>query len=366
MTILDRMYFVNFVRNYLIVLVCLLGLYIVVDLFTNLNDFTGQRGGIGAVAKHIAAYYAVQVTLIFDKLSEPISVIAAAFTVFGMQRGNEILPLLSAGVPTLRVIRPVLLGCILSLAIAPLNTEFLIPLVADSLSVPRDDPDLLKPTKVRGAFDSITKEHYVGEDAFRRDLKVSRFEYTSPADTSSGLVHLTAAEAFYIPEASGKLSRGWQLFNASPESLPDPLPDGVVRIGPGQYFLKTREVDFETITRRPTWYHFAPTHKLWELLNKPEGGRQQTVAVLFHFRLTRPLIGCLMVLLALAIFLHDQTRHILVSVGICLVAVTIFYAVLYGSKYLGEHDVLPPTLAAWLPVMIFGPIIFGMFDAVHT
>ncbi len=367
MTLLDRMYFTRFVQNYFIVLACLMSLFIVVDLFTNLNDFTNQKGSYVAIAQHIVAFYGVQATLIFDKLSEAITIAAAVFTVSWMQRSNELLPQLSAGVPTLRVIRPILLGSLVSLSLAPLNAELLIPQMADALTVPRDDPDLQKPTKVRGAFDSATKEHYVGDDAFRRERKVLRFEYTSAADTNSGLVHLTAAEAVYVTEAAaGKPAHGWLLYNASPETLPDPLPEGLVRLGPGQYFLKTREVDFETITRRPTWYVFAPTYKLWDLLNKPEGGRQRDVAVLFHIRLTRPLAGCLMVLLALAIILRDQNRHVFVSAGLCLVVLAVFYGVRFGCKYLGEHDVLPPPLSAWLPVMIFGPIVLSLYDAVHT
>ena len=43
MTILDRMFFANFLRNFAIVLVCLLSLYLVVDLFMNLNDFTKDK-----------------------------------------------------------------------------------------------------------------------------------------------------------------------------------------------------------------------------------------------------------------------------------------------------------------------------------
>lgn len=366
MTILDRMYFVKFVQNYLIVLACLMSLYIVVDLFTNINDFTAQKGTMVDAAQHIGGYYGVQVTQIFDKLSEFITIIAAVFTISGMQRGNELLPQLSAGVPTLRVIRPILMGSLLSLSLGPINAELVIPRIAESLTVPRDDPELRKPTKVRGAYDHSTKEHYVGDDAYRRELKVMKFEYTSAADASGGMIHITAAEAVYIPEGTAKLSGGWQLYNATPETLPDPLPEGLVRIGPRQYFLKSREVDFDTIVRRPTWYHFAPTHELWELLNKPEGGRQQNVAVLFHIRLTRPIIGALMVLLGLAINLRDQNRHALVSAGLCLVVVALFYAARFGCKYLGEQDILPPPLAAWLPVMIFGPIILGMFDAVHT
>ena len=366
MTILDRMYFRRFLANYLIVLVCLMSLFIIVDLFTNLNDFTSQKGSFAAVAKHIVGYYSVQVTLIFDKLSEAITVIAAAFTVSWMQRSNELLPQLSAGVPTLRVIRPILLGSLLTLSIGPINTEFVIPQMAETLTVPRDDPELTKPTKVHGAFDSVTKEHYVGDDAYRREQKVLKFEYTSAADTSSGLIHLTATEAVFVPDGIAKNTHGWQLYNASPESLPDPLPEGLVRIGPGQYFLKTREVDFETITRKPTWYYLAPTHKLWELLNKPDSGRQQNVAVLFHIRLTRPIIGALMVMLALAIFLREHNRNVFFLVGKCLLAIAIFYGGVYLCKYMGEHDVLPPPLSAWLPVILFGPFILGMFDAVHT
>ena len=366
MTILDRMYFVRFALNYIIVLACLLSLYIVVDLFTNLSDFTNQQGNLASLTKHIAGYYAVQVTLIFDKLSEFITVIAAVFTISLMQRSNELLPQLSAGVPTLRVIRPVLLGSIVALSFGPINSEFVIPRMAESLSKPRDDPELQKPTKVRGAYDSVTKEHFVGDDAYKMQRKVTKFEYTSATDASSGLIHLTAAEAVYVTEGPGKLSHGWHLYNATPESLPDPLPEGLVRLGPGQYFLKTREVDFDTIVRRPSWYHYAETPRLWGMLNKPDGGRQTNVAVLFHVRLTRPIVGCLLVLLALAIFLQDHNRHVFVSVGICLAAIAVAYGAVYFCKYLGEHDVLPPTLAAWLPVMIFGPVVLGMFDAVHT
>ena len=40
MTTLDRMFFAGYLRSYLIVLVSLLSLYIIVDLFTNLDDFS--------------------------------------------------------------------------------------------------------------------------------------------------------------------------------------------------------------------------------------------------------------------------------------------------------------------------------------
>jgi lipopolysaccharide export system permease protein len=44
----------------------------------------------------------------------------------------------------------------------------------------------------------------------------------------------------------------------------------------------------------------------------------------------------------------------------------VFFAALFTCKSLGENDYLSPALAAWLPVLCFGPLAFVLFDAVHT
>ena len=43
-----------------------------------------------------------------------------------------------------------------------------------------------------------------------------------------------------------------------------------------------------------------------------------------------------------------------------------FSAVVYGAKYLGDLDILPAPLAAWMPALVFGPLCFVTFDAIHT
>jgi len=366
MRTLDRMLFFNYVRNYIIVFVCLMTIFVILDLFTNLNDFANNKNGFGSVVAHIVGYYSVQITQIFNVLCEAITLLAAAFTVAWMQRSNELLPQLSAGISTQRVIRPILLGCLITSTFGPLNTEVVIPRLADRLTVPRDDPERLKPAPVRGSYDPTTREHFVGAQAFRNEMKVMQFEYTSSAEGSSGLVHLTAAEAVFVPASKDPLSGGWRLYNAKPETLSQAPPDNLIQIVPGQYFLKANEIDFDAITRRSTWYVFAPTTKLWELLDKPDAGRQSSVAVLFHMRLTKPIAGFLMVLLGLAVILRDQNRHVFISAGYCLIVLALFYVLTLGSKYIGDHDILPPPLAAWLPVMFFTPAVLAQFDAIHT
>src|SRR4051812_33432784 len=107
MYLLDRLLFRSFIKAYIICLVSLLTLYVVIDLFTNLDDFTEKHPGMNEVMKHIGTYYGYKVTQIFDRLSEVITLLAATFTVALLQRNNELLPLLSAGVSTRRVVMPV-------------------------------------------------------------------------------------------------------------------------------------------------------------------------------------------------------------------------------------------------------------------
>jgi lipopolysaccharide export system permease protein len=83
-------------------------------------------------------------------------------------------------------------------------------------------------------------------------------------------------------------------------------------------------------------------------------------------RLTRPLLGMILVFMGLSVILTDQNRNVFISAGLCLVLCALFFAAIFASKQLGDSDIVAPTLAAWLPVLLFGPLVFVMFDTVHT
>lgn len=360
---LDRMLFLAFVRSYAIVLTSLLSLYVVIDLFTNLDDFAG-KGSFGNMIRHVVRYYAPQMVMIFDRLCESIALLAAVFTMAWAQRNNELLPQLSAGVPTHRIIRPVLLGAILVLALGPLSQELLIPHISDELQVARDDPNDERPIDLRGAYDS-TGVHVEATSGFRRELRVKGF-YVNFAESAAAAVNdVQAEEAVYVP-AEGTRPAGWVLFNTKPDVIPEPLPATLTALGPRKYFLTTREVDFDALTRGAKWYSYASTAKLRDILSRPDPRRMAPVAVLFHMRYTRPLVGFLMVMIGLTIILRDHNRHVLVSAGTCLVMCAIFYATVYGCKYLGESDLLSAPLAAWLPAILFGGYALASYDAIQT
>jgi lipopolysaccharide export system permease protein len=364
---IDRLLVKGYFKAYLVCLVSLLSLYIVIDLFTNLDDFTAKKPGLLPILSHIASYYAYRSSKIFDQLCEPIVLLAAMFTVAWMQRNNELLPLLSAGVSTRRVVLPVLLSAWVMLTLAVVNGELVIPRIATKLVLDKSDPEAEKEVTVRAAHEPNGIE-IDGGVASRRGLVVRPFNCTIPAGVARNLTHLAAAEAYYKPlEPDEPRSGGWLLINAQPPTLENWDNKAVLEpIDRGKYFLRTTEIDFESLTRDPKWFQLASTPRLFEELQNPDTTRVASLAVLFHMRLTRPILGMVLVFMGLSVILTDQNRNVFISAGLCLVLCAVFFAGIFAARQLGEADMLSPALAAWLPVLLFGPLAFVMFDAVHT
>jgi lipopolysaccharide export system permease protein len=367
--LIDRQMIRGYFKSYLVCLVSLLSLYVVVDLFTNLDDFTHhQQKGLTPVVKRIGTYYGYKVFQIFDRLCEAIVLLAGMFTVAWMQRNNEQVPLLSAGVSTRRIVAPVLGCACLTLTLAVLNQELMIPHIADQLTLERDDPAGNRELPVRGHFEP-NDIHIEGDTAVRQGRTVRNFRCVIPESLAGNLLHLTAEEAHYIPGALPHQGK-WELTGTQPADL-EPIRDKgdtpILEVrDSGRYYLYTRSVDFDALTRNPNWYLLASTTRLYEELQRPESTRLASMAVLFHTRLTRPVLGILLVFLGLSVILRDQNRNVIISSGLCLVLCGVFFAACYTCKMLGDNDYLNPALAAWLPVLCFGPHALVLFDAVHT
>jgi lipopolysaccharide export system permease protein len=366
--LIDRQMIRGYFKSYFVCLASLLSLYVVVDLFTNLDDFTHHNNGLWASLLRIFAYYGYRIAKIFDQLCEAIVLLAAMFTVAWMQRNNEQMPLLSAGVSTRRIVAPVLLCAFVMLGLTVLNQELVIPRIADKLAMDRDDPGGQKTVPVRHAFES-NGILICGDQAVRRVRRVDKFCVTIPETLAGTIIHLVAKEAHYYsgeaPRQGGWEMVGTEVLGTEPREVAS-IPGILDQRDSGRYFLHTREVDFEAVTHNRNWFIMASTPQLYDELQRPESTRLASMAVLFHTRLTRPILGMILVLLGLSVILRDQNRNVVISSGMCLVLCGVFFAACYACKMLGDNEYINPALAAWLPVLFFGPHALALFDAVHT
>ncbi len=361
LTLMDRQLIASYLKSYLICLISMIGLFIVVDLFTNLDNFTDGKEGFEQVMRNIGTYYGMKTMQIFDRLCEAIVLLAAMFTVALLQRNNELLPLLSAGVSIRRVVRPVLLSAFLMLGLSILNQEFVLPHV-DSYMAETKDFKGDKEQTVQGGYEP-NGIHISGRSAIKKDLMVHGFTCVFPPQLGrDSLTTLQAKDARYLPD-----KKAWLLTETMPPVIENWSRTDLLEMKtPGTYFLHTSDIDFESMIRPRAWFMYCSTLNLLRELAKAHSSQVAGVAVVFHMRLTRPLLGMLLVFMGLSIILRDQNRNIFFSTGLCVALCALFFITVFLCKHLGDNEYLSPALAAWFPVVFFGPLSFVMFDAVHT
>jgi lipopolysaccharide export system permease protein len=366
--LLDRSLVRSYLKAYLICLVSLMSLFVVVDLFTNLDSFTEGHKALGDLLRHVGVYYGYKVIQVFDRLCEAIVLLAAMFTVAWLQKNNELLPVLSAGVSTRRIVLPVLITAGVMVGLAVANQELVMPHVDNYVLENRRDPAGKKDIAAGNGYEA-NGIHIKARWANRSQLTVREFLCVIPDKVGrDSIIRLEAREARYVPPGDGPRTGGWLLIGTTPPVLDNAESTGVLeKIVEGKYFLKTQEVDFETLTRQRNWWAFLTTWELFSELSKTADAAQLArIAVLVHMRLTRPVLGLILVFMGLSVILRDQNRNVFISAGLCLILCAMFFGAGVCCKHLGEQEYLSPALAAWLPVLIFGPLSFVMFDAIHT
>src|SRR5919202_3348856 len=100
MRILDRQRYWAFLKAYVICFVSLVGLYVVIDAFSNLDEFAKRADGAVELVQIMGRFYLVHMSQFYDRLCGVICMMAAIFTVTRVQRNNELLAMLAAGIST--------------------------------------------------------------------------------------------------------------------------------------------------------------------------------------------------------------------------------------------------------------------------
>ncbi len=153
MKTLDRYIVKTFLSSVLAVFVSLLMLRVVLDMFINMDEFASSGGGIGGTIYAIASYYGYQAFAYAMELGGIIIVLSAVFTIWRMNRTNELTAMLASGISLHRVIWPIVGLSILLGGVLIIDQEVIIPRIAAQLIRDRDateekDDDELFPVEL--------------------------------------------------------------------------------------------------------------------------------------------------------------------------------------------------------------------------
>jgi lipopolysaccharide export system permease protein len=385
--ILDRQRYWAFLKAYVICFTALVGLYVVIDAFSNFDEFTKRAQGAVAIFGVMGRYYLVHMTEFYDRLCGVIGMMAAIFTVTWMQKNNELLAMMAAGISTQRVIRPVIISAVIVSSLAVANQEWLMPRVAEELMKPHADDGSLK-VRVPSTYDS-NQVMIHGDEADRDNQTVARFFTTVPAEIYGTIYELEARQGRYIPpdHPTAPLKGGWIVRGAkinqplpadenddpgailvkleSDKGFPPPTGD-LKDLGGDTYFLRT-SLTFKALTRRRQWYWYAPTPDLVRAISDPVNSRDSLeMSVFLHGRILRSFLALALLFVTLPQVLGGYDRNMFVNLGMSLGTAACFYGLNFMAQYLGANKVCSPELAAWAPLIGFGSFAVFRWDSIRT
>lgn len=373
--IIDRYMLRQFVQVLVICFLSLIGLYIVIDAFGHLDHFVDYAEKHGSLLATMAGFYAYRAIAFFDRTSGVLTLVAVMFTVTWIQRHHEMTALLAAGIPRMRVLRPVLIAAIgVSLAAAA-NREIVMPSIRQHLALDSKNLGGQQEALMQARFDS-NDILIGGERIVPAEQKISGANFVLPRQLDQFGKQLTAFEARF-QSANGNLPSGYLLSGVTaPKAL---LKQPSVMLGntpiiitpPGNDWLKQDQVfvvsslSFEFLAAGATWRDFASTHEMIRELRNPSTDLGADVRVAIHTRLIQPFLDTTLLFLGLPFVVTRTTRNPFIAIGLCLSVVTVFMLAVLGCQSLGSGGWLQPTLAAWLPLIIFAPLAVGMSDSLR-
>lgn len=375
-TIIDRYMLRQFVQVLIICLMSLIGLYIVIDAFGHLDRFVDYAEKHGNLLGTMAAYYSYQAIAFFDRTSGILTLIAVMFTITWIQRHNEMTALLAAGITRVRVLRPVLLAAIAVSLLAAANREWVIPNIREHLATDSKNLGGEQATVMQSRFDSQTDILLGGERIVHATKKIINPGFFLPRQFAQFGRQLTAMEAQYLPACDAHPSGYLLLGVTSPKSLlispPLVLNEKPIIYTPvaspwlkeDQVFVAS-EVSFEFLAAGATWRDFASTRELIHQLRNPSTDLGADVRVAIHGRFLKPLLDTTLLFLGLPFVVTRTNRNPFLSIGMSLGVVTIFMLVTLGCQALGSGGWLTPSLAAWLPLIIFAPVATALSDSLR-
>lgn len=371
MTRIDRYLLFLYLRVLGICFASIAGLSVVVQIFSNLDEFTRHAQQQSRSLIYVLADYFGPYTLsIFERLSGTLALLAFLFTVAWLNKTREFTALQAAGITKRRVVRPLLIasaGVILSAAAL---REFVIPQYENHLDRNPQDltGEMVRP--VQPTEDDRAGVLFTGKNLVLKDLQVVAPElHVRSGPVLPAFSKLAAARAVYHPSRDGKPA-GYMLEEVSRPRKINEIPSIYHERDGGPVLLTSQDIDwvpsgscflvsnvgFKQLRGGSSWKAFVSTSELIAYLREKTTKGANDLQVMVHHRILCAAIDWTVLLIGLPILLARPDRNTIAVAGACLGMVTLFSGVLIASEALAASArLLSPMMAVWLPLLVFMP-----------
>ncbi|MEE9293351.1 MAG: LptF/LptG family permease [Phycisphaerae bacterium] len=366
MTTLDRYLLRSLLVNYVIALAIMMSLYMVLDLFFNVDEFTESGESLWTVCGNIVSYYGAHSCLYFSQLSGVITLFACMTTLARMRRANELTAVLASGVSLYRVAVPVLAFGVATSLFWYVDTQVVMPRIAHLLARSHDDATGQRSRGVWFANDGpallSALRFFPAQGRMEKVLILHRNEHGAVGTITQAEEAVWETSPAYSAGGIWRLRGGVEMRRVIGD---DPLGprDSVERHRVTSYESRLSPKAMEA-RQFEQWLKYLSS---WQLasLDKQEPVLADRIRQARHVRFATPFVHLLMLLLGLPFFLSREPANMVSDAGKCLAVCGLCYFLAYSSTHFVKASTLP-ALPAWLPLIVFAPVAVVLIDRIRT
>ncbi|MDR2756116.1 MAG: LptF/LptG family permease [Planctomycetaceae bacterium] len=377
MTILDRYLLKSFFFNLIFWFICIIGIFIVFDLFTHFDSLVQKGKEQNNLIRLIGTYYLFQSIPIAMTLSSILGLVSAMIAMAMMIRNNELVPIQAAGISMLRIVRPLIFAVIFVAIVSTVLREAVLPHFLDELVMEADTITKDRGVRLNAIIDNETGISILGDQIYRKELRISNPVFVIPKPIAKQSTRLKAKNAFYRSEKNGHPS-GFLLvdlieipaiLNGSSLMFQEKAivithQDASDWVEENSCFVVSK-VPFDYLASNNAWQQFAST---WELFNAARNNSLDVgnrIHAIIHCRILQPFLDVILLFLGLPTILVGGDRNVFKAMGISGLVIITFLMVQKSCQYLGANANMP-ILGAWLPLMIFVPFAVNQILLLKT
>ncbi len=346
MQILARYIALSFLKNLLLSLFGLLGLYFVQSIITQVNDYPLIQ---------VLIYNVYEIPKMFVIVSPPSALLATILTLSALSRSSELVAMFSIGISMqqiMGIIFPVVfVFCCASLVIQ----DRILPAFHD-----RQALFYWREMKQRRDFFLDVRQEKVWYRSGQAIYNLAAFDPKTERIQGLGFYEFTPdfeLKRFIQGEYATHEGQGWRVFQGKETEF-----------DPQDQFPKVKAFDAMSVSIKETPKDFKLIEnevdrlRIKELMrfitvNKKSGIDTKAYETKFHSRFSMSFIPLIMCLLAFPFSVsRNREGRLAKDLAIALGLTFLYWLAFSLGLSMGQKGTLPPWLAAWLPSMIFSAL----------
>ncbi len=371
----DRYLMRSFLHTFGVCFIAMFGLVAVIDLFENLDEFLDINGDNGTLSllSLIVTLNGYRSVLFLDRAGAALTIISVMTVLILLQRSGELHPLLAAGIPMYRILRPMILAAVAVNGLLVFNQEVLVPRVAFREHEIRHRNDLSQ-SEVESATDHSTRISIDGETVRVAERTIVKPVFVLPAPSLVDEITIIEAPTAIFHPASGRRPAGWELLDVSTPALADISRNltergrQLVLVRPRNRVFVASAITCDQLFKRSSSFTSLSTPELLDRIRCPAFGLVSVhrLVLYLHSRFMQPVLNVIAVLLTIPLMVRRESPGLAADSSLCGFVLAMLFGVTQGFQSLGASYVITPDLAAWGPVVIGGVLSAWLSGVIRT